>query len=102
KVDDRRKQQAGLDVAEEGGRLSKLVHRHLSGAVGVGESVEACLPCRAAGKQGLGVNYLAQSVKDVIVFDPTSLLMLHARRERTIRLTSPQTLALECGCEVTV
>ena len=46
--------------------------------------------------------YLAQGVKDVIVFDPTSLLVLHARRERTVRLTSPQTLALECGCEVTV
>ena len=46
--------------------------------------------------------YLAQGVKDVIVFDPTSLLVLHARREKTVRLTSPQTLMLECGCEVTV
>jgi len=46
--------------------------------------------------------YLAQGVKDVIVFDPTSLLVLHARRDKTIRLTSPQTLNLECGCEVTV
>ena len=46
--------------------------------------------------------YLAQGVKDVIVFDPTSLLVLHARRERTVRLTSPQALILECGCEVTV
>ncbi len=34
--------------------------------------------------------YLAQGVKDVIVFDPTSLLVLDARREKTIRLTSPQ------------
>jgi Uma2 family endonuclease len=46
--------------------------------------------------------YLAQGVKDVIVFDPTSLLVLHARREKTIRLTSPQALRLECGCEITV
>lgn len=46
--------------------------------------------------------YLAQGVKDVIVFDPTSLLVLHARREKTVRLTSPQPLVLECGCEVTV
>jgi Uma2 family endonuclease len=46
--------------------------------------------------------YLAQGVKDVIVFDPTSLLVLHARREKTVRLTSPQTLTLQCGCGVTV
>ena len=46
--------------------------------------------------------YLAQGVKDVIVFDPTSLPVLHARRERTVRLTSPQTLSLECGCQITV
>jgi Uma2 family endonuclease len=46
--------------------------------------------------------YLAQGVKDVIVFDRTSLLVLHARRDKTVRLTSPQTLRLECGCEVTV
>jgi hypothetical protein len=39
---------------------------------------------------------------DVIVFDPTSLLVLHARRERTVRATSPQNLALVCGCDVTV
>lgn len=46
--------------------------------------------------------YLSQGVKDVIVFDPTSLLVLHARRERTLRLTSPQTLSLECGCGITI
>lgn len=46
--------------------------------------------------------YLVQGVKDVIVFDPTSLLVLHARREKTVRLTSEQALTLECGCEVTV
>jgi len=36
--------------------------------------------------------YLAQGVEDVIVFDPTSLLVLRARRDKTIRLSSPQTL----------
>jgi Uma2 family endonuclease len=46
--------------------------------------------------------YLAQGVKDVIVFDPTSLLVLHARRDKTVRQTSPQALVLECGCELTV
>jgi Uma2 family endonuclease len=46
--------------------------------------------------------YLSQGVKDVIVFDPTSLLVLHARRDRTVRLTSPQALSLECGCDVVV
>jgi len=45
---------------------------------------------------------LAQAVKDGIVFDPRSLLLLHARRDKTIRLTSPQVLTLECGREVTV
>ena len=43
-----------------------------------------------------------QGVKDVLVFDPTSLLVLHARREHTVRLTSPQSVQLECGCDVTL
>lgn len=42
--------------------------------------------------------YLSQGVKDVLVFDPGSLLVLHARRDGTQRLTSPQSIALECGC----
>lgn len=46
--------------------------------------------------------YLSQGVKDVIVFDPTSLLVLHARREKTVRRTSPEVVVLECGCEITV
>ena len=46
--------------------------------------------------------YLSQGVKDVIVFDPTSLLVLHARQDRTVRLTSPQPISLECGCNVVV
>jgi hypothetical protein len=46
--------------------------------------------------------YLAQGVKDVIVFDPTSLLVLHARTVRTTRQVSPQAIELSCGCTLTV
>lgn len=46
--------------------------------------------------------YLAQGVKDVVVFDPSSLLVLHARRSGTERLVSPVPLQLECGCSCVV
>jgi Uma2 family endonuclease len=46
--------------------------------------------------------YLAQGVKDVVVFDPRTLVVLHARRDGTKRLVSPVPIALECGCGVTV
>ncbi len=46
--------------------------------------------------------YLSQGVRDVVVFDPTTLLVLHVRREKTRRLVSPVDLTLECGCEMTV
>ena len=46
--------------------------------------------------------YLSQGVKDVIVFDPLTLLVLHVRKERTTRQVSPVTIALECGCQVLV
>lgn len=46
--------------------------------------------------------YLSQGVKDVLVFDPATLLVLHATPERTERLVSPITRRLACGCEVTV
>jgi len=46
--------------------------------------------------------YLSQGVKDIVVFDPVTLLVLHVRKEKTKRLTSPVTLELECGCIVTV
>ena len=42
--------------------------------------------------------YLSQGVKDVIVFDPLTLLVLHVRRERTTRQVSPVNIELECGC----
>jgi Uma2 family endonuclease len=46
--------------------------------------------------------YLSQGVKDIVVFDPSTLLVLHVRRDGTRRLVSPQPLALECGCDVVV
>jgi Uma2 family endonuclease len=46
--------------------------------------------------------YLSQGVKDVIVFDPYTLLVLHVRRDSARRLVSPVTIDLECGCECLV
>jgi len=46
--------------------------------------------------------YLTQGVKDVVVFDPYTLLVLHVRKETATRQISPVTLSLECGCSVTV
>ena len=46
--------------------------------------------------------YLSQGVRDVVVFDPLTLLVLHVRREKTARLVSPVELTLECGCQLTV
>lgn len=41
--------------------------------------------------------YLSRGVKDVVVFDPATLLVLHARRDGTVRAVSPHPIALECG-----
>jgi Uma2 family endonuclease len=46
--------------------------------------------------------YLTQGVKDVVVFDPYTLVVLHVRRDGAHRLVSPVKLSLECGCECTV
>ena len=46
--------------------------------------------------------YLSQGVKDVVVFDPDTLLVLHLRAEGATRATSPQELTLRCGCRCTV
>ena len=46
--------------------------------------------------------YLSQGVKDVIVYDPATDFVTHARRDGTKRLVSPVTIALECGCEAVV
>lgn len=46
--------------------------------------------------------YLSQGVKDVIVFDPYTLLVLHVRKDRTQRLVSPAQIQLDCGCQCTI
>jgi Uma2 family endonuclease len=46
--------------------------------------------------------YLSQGVKDVLVFDPTTLLVLHVRRDGTQRHTSPCEVSLECGCSCVI
>jgi Uma2 family endonuclease len=45
--------------------------------------------------------YLAQGVKDVVVFNPYTLLVLHVRRDQVQRHVSPVTIDLECGCRCT-
>lgn len=46
--------------------------------------------------------YLSQGVKDVLVFDPQTLLVLHVRKGRVRREVAPVEIHLECGCVVTV
>ncbi|HEX8071451.1 MAG TPA: Uma2 family endonuclease [Pyrinomonadaceae bacterium] len=46
--------------------------------------------------------YLAQGVKDVLVFNPYTLVVLHARRESVARHVSPVPVELLCGCRCTV
>lgn len=46
--------------------------------------------------------YLSQGVKDVVVFDPYTLLVLHVRRDSVMRQVSPVELRLECGCRCVV
>jgi Uma2 family endonuclease len=46
--------------------------------------------------------YLSQGVKDIIVFDPRTLLVLHIRQGHVSRQVAPQEIRLECGCAVTV
>ncbi len=46
--------------------------------------------------------YLAQGVKDVIVFNPFTLVVLHGRKEGAQRHVSPVEIHLECGCRCTV
>jgi Uma2 family endonuclease len=45
--------------------------------------------------------YLSQGVKDVIVFDPDTLLVLHVRADGATRSVSPRDINLECGCTCT-
>jgi Uma2 family endonuclease len=46
--------------------------------------------------------YLTQGVADIVVFDPATLLVLHIRRDRTVRHISPVQIELECGCRCVV
>lgn len=46
--------------------------------------------------------YLAQGVKDVIIFDPHTLLVLHIRPGGVARHVSPVELTLACGCRCRV
>lgn len=42
--------------------------------------------------------YLSQGVKDVVVFDPYTLLVLHVRSDVVARHVSPVAIELQCGC----
>lgn len=42
--------------------------------------------------------YLSQGVKDVVVFNPYTLVVLHVRRDAVARLVSPVEIDLGCGC----
>ena len=46
--------------------------------------------------------YLAQGVKDVILFDPRTQDVTHLRTDETKQYKSAVTIELECGCRVTV
>jgi hypothetical protein len=46
--------------------------------------------------------YLAQGVKDVLVFNPYTLVVLHVRRDGSAHHLSPAPITLECGCTLTL
>lgn len=46
--------------------------------------------------------YLMHGVRDVIVFDPHTLIVHHYRKDGFERLTSPVKIKLACGCTATV
>lgn len=46
--------------------------------------------------------YLANGVKDVIVFNPYTQEIVHFRKDKTQNFTSPTEIELECGCRCTV
>ncbi|MGH9898644.1 MAG: Uma2 family endonuclease [Pyrinomonadaceae bacterium] len=46
--------------------------------------------------------YLSQGVKDIIVYNPYTLVILHVRREKVERHLSPVKIDLQCGCSCTV
>jgi Uma2 family endonuclease len=46
--------------------------------------------------------YLSQGVKDVVVFNPYTLVVVHIRREKVERHVSPVEIELSCGCRCTI
>ncbi len=42
--------------------------------------------------------YLAQGIKDVVVFNPYTLVVLHVRKDGVRHGLSPMGIELECGC----
>lgn len=46
--------------------------------------------------------YLSQGVKDVVVFNPYTLVVLHVRTDKVARHVSPVEIELACGCLCTV
>jgi len=46
--------------------------------------------------------YLTHGVKDVVVFNPYTLVVLHVRRDGVSHLISPVRIELQCGCECMV
>lgn len=46
--------------------------------------------------------YLANGVKDVVVFNPYTMEIVHFRAGETRNLTSPVEIEFECGCTCTV
>jgi Uma2 family endonuclease len=46
--------------------------------------------------------YLSQGVRDVVVLDPYTLVVLHVRPDGADRLVSPVEIELACGCRCTV
>ncbi len=46
--------------------------------------------------------YLAQGVKDVVVFNPYTLVVLHLRRDMVSRQVSPVKINFLCGCHCEV
>jgi Uma2 family endonuclease len=46
--------------------------------------------------------YLSQGVKDVVVYNPYTLVVLHIKRDEVTRHVSPIEINLSCGCRCTV
>jgi Uma2 family endonuclease len=46
--------------------------------------------------------YLSQGIKDIIVFNPYTLVVLHVRQAQVARHVSPVEIQLLCGCRCTV